>query len=357
MIKKIIITVITLLAVVAVGIKGKGLLDKRKEEVVLEPTPKKTSINVSVTNGENGEIQESKTFLALLQSDKSIKISTKIAGYIKKIYVKEGDRVTKGTLLASIDEEDINSNIKLLKNTLAQEYNDLALAKQIYNRNKKLYNIGGLPKEQLDTSKVILEGKSTVIKGTKEKIAQLEHQKTYLTIKAPFSGTVDNILLYGGDLAVMGKPLLSISSGVKKLVFSYSLDSTDIKKGEKAFYRGENIGDITTIKPLAKQGLAQAEIILKQPLDIPLGSSLNIDILIRKATGCIVSNKTLIHKKDGIYIMVYNNNKFTRLKVKTLLSNNEDTILSSCPKEPIAIGNEVELVKLGAYTNIQIEKD
>ena len=354
MIKKIIITIITLIVAVAIGIKGKGLLEKRKEEIVLEPIPKKSSITVLVTHAENGEIQKSKSFLALLQSDKSIKISTKIAGYIKKVYVKEGEKVIKGTLLASIDEEDINSNIKLLQNSLAQQYNDLSLAKQIYNRNKKLYNIGGLPKEQLDTSKVILDGKSTVIKGTKEKIAQLEHQKTYLKIKAPFSGTVDNIFLYGGDLAVMGKPILTISSGIKKVVFSYSLDTTDIKKGQKAFYRGENIGEITTIKPLAKQGLAQAEIILTKPLNIPLGSSINIDILIKKVTGCIVSNKTLIHKKDGTYIMVYNGSRFNEQKVKTLLSNNQETILDSCSKEPIAIGNEVELVKLGAYKDINI---
>jgi hypothetical protein len=67
-----------------------------------------------------------------------------------------------------------------------------------------------------------------------------------------------------------------------------------------------------------------------------------------------VPNSTLIHKKDGTYIMVYNGSRFTRLKVETLLSNSQDTILSSCPKEPIAIGNEVELVKLGAYKDVNI---
>ena len=356
MIKKIIITAITLVIVAGIAIKGKGLLEKRKDEVVSAPTPSKTSIRVKTIKAEDGEIQQSKSFLALLQSDKSIKISTKIAGYIKEIYVKESDKITKGQLLATIDEEDINSNIKLLQTTLAQQHNDLALAKQIYNRNQKLYNIGGLPKEQVDTSKVIMQGKQTAIQGTKEKIAQLKHQKNYLKIKAPFDGEVDNILLYGGDLAVMGKPILTMSSGVKKLVFSYNLDNSDIKKTQKAFYKGKSIGEITTIKTLAKQGLAQAEILLKDPLNIPIGSTLNIDILTQRASGCIVPNEVLIHKKDGLYIMVYNHSKFTPLKVEALISNTQDTILSSCPKEPIAIGNEVELAKLGAFDNINIEK-
>ena len=355
MIKKVIITAILLAVVAGIGIKGKGILEKRKEEIALEPTPKPNIVTISVVDATDGEIKKSKSFLATLQSDKTIKISTKIAGYIKKIYVKESDRVNKGTLLATIDEEDINSNIKLLKNTLNQQFDDLALAKQIYNRNKKLYNIGGLPKEQLDTSKVIMESKLTAIKATKEKIVQLEHQKSYLKIKAPFSGEIDNIFLYGGDLAVMGKPILSMSSGVKKLIFSYSLD-TDIKKSQKVFYRGENIGEITTIRTLAKQGLAQAEIILPNSLNIPIGTNITIDVLIKKVEGCIVPNTAILHKKDGLYLMVYRDNQFYPLKVKEKLSDTEDTVLFSCPQEPIAVGNEVELAKLSAYDKVEIRK-
>jgi multidrug resistance efflux pump len=56
---------------------------------------------------------------------------------------------------------------------------------------------------------------------TKEKIKQLKHQKSYLSIKAPFAGEVDAILQYEGDLALTGKPILSMSNGVKKLNFSF----------------------------------------------------------------------------------------------------------------------------------------
>jgi RND family efflux transporter MFP subunit len=353
-IKKVIITVVSLALVALLGIKGKGLLEKRKGEIATEATPEKPQMRVSVVKAGEGDIVETRTFLATLQSDKSVKISTKIAGYIEKLYVDEGDSVKQGELLAKIDEEDINSNIEVLKTTLNQQYNDLALAKQIYERNQKLYDIGGLPREQLDTSRVIMQGKESAIKGTKAKIAQLQHQKEYLQIKAPFDGIVDTILLYGGDLAVMGKPILIESSGVKKLVFSYNLDNTNIRRGQRAFYNGEGIGEITTIKTLAKGGLAQAEIVLQKPLPIPLGSSININILTKQTKGCIVPNSSLIHKKDGVYIMVYRDEKFTPLKVQTSLSNERETIIDICPTEPIAIGNEVELSRLGAYRDIKI---
>ncbi len=51
-----------------------------------------------------------------------------MAGYIKKIYVEEGDRVKQRELLAKIDEHDIKSNIALLKTTLKQQQKDFKLA-------------------------------------------------------------------------------------------------------------------------------------------------------------------------------------------------------------------------------------
>jgi len=65
--------------------------------------------------------------LAFVAFDKSIEISTKMTGYIKKIYINEGDRVREGMLLAKIDDHDLKSEISLLKNTLKQQRRDYKL--------------------------------------------------------------------------------------------------------------------------------------------------------------------------------------------------------------------------------------
>ena len=142
--KKIVLIVLGVAIVALIGFKGKGLLEQRKTEISQEPLPKKDAISVSVINAKQGRLKETQSYLAEVQSDKSIKLSTKMAGYIQKIHVEESQKVQKGQLLATIDAEDLRSNIALLKTTLAQQHNDLALAKQIYNRNKKLYSVGGL---------------------------------------------------------------------------------------------------------------------------------------------------------------------------------------------------------------------
>jgi RND family efflux transporter MFP subunit len=354
--KKIIIGLIALILLVFIAYKGKSLMEERKNEIVNEPLPQKRSLSVHTTNAELGSMKEMQSFLANVQSDKSIKVSTKLAGYIQKIYVEESQKVNKGDLLATIDSEELNSNIAQLKSSMAQQQNDLALARQIYNRNQKLYQVGGLAKEQVDTSRVIMQGKKTVIVTTKEKIKQLKHQKSYLSIKAPFAGEVDSILQYEGDLALTGKPILSMSNGVKKLIFSFVAGKGSIVKGQKVFIDEQEIGSVKEIKTLAKQGLVQAEVAVNKPLTEPVGSSINIKVLTAEKQGCIVPSDTLLHKTEGNFVMTYKESKFQAMKVQTLMSQENRVMVTPCPTLPIAVGSEVLLAKLPVYGVVEIRK-
>jgi RND family efflux transporter MFP subunit len=356
-IKKVLVTIIAIGVAIIVAINGKKLLESRKEEIKNTPTPEIKTASISLIVPKSGIVKQKEKFLAFVAFDKSIKVSTKMAGYIKKIYVKEGDKVKKGELLAKIDEHDINSNISLLKTTLKQQERDYKLSKQIYERNLKLFNIGGLPKEQLDTSKVAMDAKRSAILATKLKIEQLEDQKRYLNIKAPFSGEIDSLIMHEGDLAVVGKPILSMSSGVKKLLFNYT-PSSNIKKGQPVFIEGEKIGEVSLIKNIAKNGLAEAEIKLLNPSisNIPVGVSLDIEVLTKEAKGCIVPDDTLLHKKDGVFVMVYRDGKFYPQKVSPSLEHNGKTLITPCIENPIARGSEVTLAKLPIYGDIKIEK-
>jgi len=354
--KKVLIILISLIVLAGVAFKAKGLMEQRKAEIVEEPTPQKRTVSVSLTTATEGTMRETQPYLAIVQSDKSIKVATKMAGYIEHLYVEESQWVEKGKLLATIDQSDIDSNIALLRTTLSQQRNDLALAQQIYNRNKKLYEVGGLAKEQVDTSRVIMQGKASAIKGTKQKIAQLQEQKNYLKIKAPFSGEIDTLLMHQGDLAVAGKPILTMSNGIKKLIFSFVAGENSIKKGQKVYLELQEIGEINKILTLAKQGLVQAEVKLTKKLNLPLGTTLNIEVLTKQQQGCIVPSDTLLHKNEGVFVMAYNGSKFSPLKVEVLMNQNNQEMITPCPVTPIAVGSEVLLAKLPIYGEVEIRK-
>jgi len=356
--KKLVITIVIVLAVVALGIKGKGLLDKRKTEVANEALPTVEAVSVPVVHAKQGTLRHTEGYLAQIVSDKGIKLSTKLAGYVEKVYVEESQMVKKGDVLVSIDAIEIRSNIDALNATLLAQKNDLALAKSIYTRNEKLYRVGGLSKEKLDISKVTLQAKEAVITNTIQKIAQLEHQLSYLKIIAPFDGVVDTILMHEGDLAATGKPIVSMSNGKKKLVFSYApTKSTIIVKDQMVLLDGEKIGRVKAIYTTSKNGLVSAEVALSSEIDLPVGSSVNIDVLTKKTQGCILPHNTLLHKKEGTFVMAYEKGTFKPLKVNVEMQEESQVILSPCPTLAIAAASEVKLAALPAYDKVEVLGD
>jgi RND family efflux transporter MFP subunit len=353
--KKLIITIISIVAVVALGIKGKGLLKSRQNEIANTPTPAKSSVVVHLVKPTQSTIKNLQPYLGVIASDKSIKLSTKLAGFIEKIYVKESDIVKKGEPLVKIDSIELRSNIDSLKANLQAQKSDEAVARSIYNRNIKLYKIGGLAKEKLELSRVALNAKRAMIESTIQKINQANHQLSYLSIKAPFDGVVDSLILQEGDLAATGKPILSLSNGKQKLLFSYSpTEAKSVKKAQKVYLDKKEIGAVDTIYTTSKNGLITAEVFLKTPLDLPIGSSVNIDLLTDKVKGCTIPQDTLLHKEDGIYVMVYNDKKFTPLKVDLKASSTYKAIISPCPKYKIAKESEVKLAQLPAYKDVNV---
>ena len=353
--KKLIITVIVVLAVIALGIKGKGLLEKRKTEVSNEALPAVEMVSVPVVQARQGTLRHTEGYLAQIVSDKNIKLSTKLAGYIEKVYVEESQEVKKGDLLVHIDAIEIRSNIDGLKATLLAQKNDLVLAKSIYERNKKLYKVGGLSKEKLELSKVALQAKEAVITNTTQKISQLEHQLSYLKIIAPFDGVVDTVLMYEGDLAATGKPIISMSNTEKKLVFSYApTKNIHIKKGQSVLFESRTIGQIKAIYTTSKNGLTSAEVALTSPIDLPVGSNVGIEVLTQVTQGCILPHDTILHKKEGTFVMMYEKNSFIPHRVDVLMQEGTEVIVATCPPGAIAQASEVKLASLPAYDKVEI---
>jgi RND family efflux transporter MFP subunit len=353
--KKIIIRLVSIIAVVVLIIKGKGLLETRKTQIANESLPLSGSITVPVVKAQEGTMQNRVPFLAQIDADKSIKLSTKLAGYVEKVLVEEAQKVKKGEILVRIDATELNSNIDGLNATLNAQLNDLELAKSIYARNTKLFAIGGLAKEQLDISRVALKVKSSTMENTKQKIAQLDHQLSYLQIVAPFDGEIDAILLHEGDLAASGKAILSMSNAKQKLLFSYApVQNSVIKKEQDVFMNSEQIGYVKSIYTTSKNGLISAEVTLTKKLVLPTGSSVNIEVLTQEAKGCIVPGDTLLHKKESTFVMAYAEGKFSPVKITVEMQDANRILITPCPKAPIAQASEVKLAQLPAYDKVKI---
>ncbi len=129
-------------------------------------------------------------------SSQDINVSFRVPGVIKNIYVKEGEAVNTGKLLASLDDTDY----KVQLDATQAEYNQI---KSEADRVIALYKENGTTPNMYDKAVYGLEQITA-------KLAHAKDQMSYTSIYAPFSGVVQSINFDAHEAVAAGMPVISI---------------------------------------------------------------------------------------------------------------------------------------------------
>jgi len=114
-------------------------------------------------------------------------------GIIRKIFVREGDRVSAGQKLAQIDDA-------VTRQMLGQLEVNLSVETENYNRLKKLWD------QKIGSEMQVLQARRAK-ENFEEQLKQVREQIAQYTITAPISGTVDKIYLKEGEAAAIASPM------------------------------------------------------------------------------------------------------------------------------------------------------
>ena len=120
-----------------------------------------------------------------------------MAGTLQRVYVTEGERVTKGQLLGVIDDGG-------MANQLAQLKTQAELAETTYERQKRLW-------EQKIGSEIQFLQAKTNYEATKSSVQQAERQLGKSTIRAPFTGIIDDVIKDEGTVYAFRSRILKSS--------------------------------------------------------------------------------------------------------------------------------------------------
>ena len=345
-----------IVVIIALIVGGVLLLKKRMQGIEKTATPVLLTYPVKVVSPETAFLQQTSQFLARLTSVDSASMASKFSGQIKSVPVTENQKVKNGDLLVQIDDRETVSAIKSLEETLRAQEADLKYTEGLHQRNKALFKVGGLAMEKLEASEVACAGKQAAVEATREKIEALRIQLTYLNIRAPFDGTVGTIFLKEGALAVPGQPLVSIHSINRKLTFNYVPGQPGISEGQDVLSDERKIGKVLKRYMDAQNGLSVAEVVLGVPLEGPNDSYLPIQVVVFAGKGCTVPVNALLHQKEGVQVMVYEDSRFQPFPVTVLAQNKDRALIKPCPTAPVALGTEAKLSLLPTYGPVKISR-
>ena len=147
-----------------------------------------TAIAVTIAIPSSGQ-QEGLNVSGQIESAQSANISTRVMGYITKLNVKVGDRVSKGQLLATISNDDILAKRAQADAMISEAEVAAKNAQKDYDRFSVLYKQQSASAKDLDN---------------------VTQQYSSANLTAPFAGTVTQKLMDAGSMANPGMTILTI---------------------------------------------------------------------------------------------------------------------------------------------------
>jgi len=189
-------------------------------------------------------------------SDNEKIITSRYMGYIKKVYVSEGDFVKKSQLLYEIDSSSIDSKKQEAQLNLQIQQNNLNNIKTNYERYKRLYAKDLVPKYDVEQLELKLKNIKNMISIAKAKLKEVNYQYKYLKIVAPNNGLIIKKSIKSGEMAMPSNPAI-ILSDLNSLKIKTNVSESNLKKikiGQKANIFIESIdlktkGKIASIIP------------------------------------------------------------------------------------------------------------
>lgn len=202
------------------------------EKKITEPVirPVRTIIIGGVTN------KRLRTFSGVIKSGQEAKLSFKVAGTVRKIFVKVGQKVKAGTLLAQLDSKDYQLQVQQVKAGLDQARAQVINTKSSYERVRGLYENRNASKSQLDAARAGYESGKASVRSLEKQLEITKLKVSYTKLRAPVDGSIAGLNMEINENVGGGIPVILLTSGKKMEVLLSIPESliSKVKEGEKA---------------------------------------------------------------------------------------------------------------------------
>jgi RND family efflux transporter MFP subunit len=317
---------------------------------------------INIVNISMSQADEFYEISATVQSKTSSIVSSMIMGKVTSLNVQEGDKVTAGQLLLTIDNKDtaqkaIGAKAGINEALKASEaaYQNKILINKTFQRYKNLFKENVLTKQEFDqitAQKNIadIEYQRTLQSVNKAQagLGEIGVYQSYSRVTAPVSGIVTEKNIDKGSTAIPGEPLLTIETPSNLELVANVNESmiNKVKTGMPVYLETENKtikSNIATIIPKIDPETRTFKIKIVVS-GLKSGQYAKIKIPIAKKEAILVPTDAIVQKGQltGVYTVDKNNIISYRLIRIGKTFGSETEILSGLDKEDKIITSGVE---------------
>lgn len=279
LIPRVSLVLVVLLAVVAVTLAGSS---DEAESASRMPAAKAVRVDQVIEADESPGLW----FPGVSRAARRARLSFSIAGRLLERRPSEGDRVTKGALLARLDVREQTFGARAANATVAEAEVRLAEARRDLARVEKLADQDAATREELESMAAVVDSAAAAVEAARARQSDAERRQGEGVLHAPFDGTVTEVFAEPGEYTPAGRAVLEVAGegAVEVLLDVPESVIAGLAVGDEVAVRSALLGashGIGRIATIAGAGGARGSlfpVVVSLGSDIPVGSSVEIEL-------------------------------------------------------------------------------
>jgi len=208
------------------GIVAVLLLTACGEKKSAPPPPPPAKVTVETVKFINAAYNDE--YPATVTALNQVELRPQVSGFVTGVHFKDGDRVRKGQLLYSIDDQLYAANYQQAVANLQVQQANVNRAQKDADRYHELDKNDAIAKQVVDNADAALEVTKRQVAAAQANIRAMQTSVKYTRVYAPFDGVIGISAVKTGTAVTAGQTILNTVSSDKELAVDFNIDQKEI---------------------------------------------------------------------------------------------------------------------------------
>jgi len=276
-------------------------------------------------------------FPATVTALNQVDLRSEVSGYITDISFKDGQQVTKGMKLYTVDQQQYKAVYEQAVANLNSAKANLVKVQQDADRYNELARNDAIAKQVLEHAQADLESSKMLVVAAEKNVNSVQTNLRYSIIDAPFNGIIGISLVKLGSSVTGGQTQLNTISSVDPIAVDFALDEKQISRFNDLMTDKNNVRDsiFTIILPDGKlysypgqislidravdsqTGTIKVRLVFSNPRNI-LKPGLTCNVRVKNSSGSntlLIPFKAITEQMGEYFVFVVTGNKASQRKL------------------------------------------
>jgi RND family efflux transporter MFP subunit len=189
-------------------------------------------------------------------------VRSKVTGEVRKVMVREGDRVAEGQVIATVDTQEAQARLDAQVAALEEAKAKLSIAEKNRENNRQLLRQKFISQNAFDTTESTFEASAASMRSAEAQVRLARKSMDDAVIRSPMSGIVSRKMVNVGDKVAVDSQMFTVVD-LSRMEIEAPAPASEVpgvKAGQGVKFRVDGFGDrqfeghVERINPTAEPG-------------------------------------------------------------------------------------------------------